>query len=526
MGSGGSGTISSAPSLSSLGLSPTPPAPASALPRICPACSGRYPADFRVCPRDATPLADAPQDADPLVGTTLGESYEIVRLIGEGGMGRVYEARHTRLPNKRFAVKMLHHELARQPEVVARFQREAEAVAAIEHANVVGVFDVNRAPDGRPYIVQELLEGEELGKLLERSGRLPVAAAVAIVRQVCRALGAAHTRGIVHRDVKPENVILLGDLPAAHVKMVDFGISKLEEGSALTKTGVVMGTPAYMAPEQARGERVDARADIYAAGAILYRAVTGRKPYEGLDPMATLSAVLSEEPPRPRTLAPGLPEALELLIQRAMAKEPAERLARIEELESGLAAFDVAPPDGTSSVGARGDDATLLAAGVATLLGAPTVEGASRQAKRARPLLVLSTLGAALLGWLMVADGVLGAVRWITDPTRGPSTGELVLSVALSLVLLVAPAVLWLRFLAKSVWPSTPRVLETGQRLRVALTASAVSYALLALGARVFELVVRRAPEALAHPGWSLSALLLCPLVAVVAWFLPRGRGG
>src|ERR1700710_1605426 len=136
-------------------------------PRVCPTCGARYPADFRVCPRDATPLTDAPDDEDPIVGQLLDGSYEVLRVIGEGGMGRVYEARHTRLHTKRFAVKLLHHELARQSEVVTRFQREAEAARVLMHPNGVGVFDANTSADGRPYIVAELLEGEELGKYLE-----------------------------------------------------------------------------------------------------------------------------------------------------------------------------------------------------------------------------------------------------------------------------------------------------------------------------------------------------------------------
>jgi len=251
-------------------------------------------------------------------------------------MGRVYEARHTRLHTKRFAVKLLHHELARQPEVVTRFQREAEAASVLTHPNVVGVYDVNTSADGRPYIVAEMLEGEELGNYLERLGKLPVVEAVHIVRQVCRALGAAHAHGIVHRDVKPENVFLAG--PSATVKVLDFGISKVAENSdGLTKTGTVMGTPDYMAPEQARGDRVDARADIYAVGAILYRALTGRKPFDGMDPMAILTAVLTQEPERPSTLEPSIPLSLELIVQRTMAKSPAERFATMEALEQALA---------------------------------------------------------------------------------------------------------------------------------------------------------------------------------------------
>jgi serine/threonine protein kinase len=307
-------------------------------PRVCPACGGRYPADFRVCPRDATPLEDAPDDEDPLLGQVLAGSYEVLRVIGEGGMGKVYEARHSRLHNKRFAVKVLHGELARQPEVVTRFQREAEAASVLTHPNVVGVFDVNVSQDGAPYIVAELLEGEEFGDYLDRVGKLPVPEAVRVVRQVCRALGAAHAQGIVHRDVKPENVFLVGQ--GGMVKVLDFGISKVGDSQGLTQTGTVMGTPDYMAPEQARGDRVDARADVYALGAILYRALTGRKPFQGLDPMAVLTAVLTEEPPRPSTIESGIPLALELIVQRAMSKNPAERYQSMDDLDRELAAFD------------------------------------------------------------------------------------------------------------------------------------------------------------------------------------------
>src|SRR5688572_2310285 len=196
---------------------PAPPASHASMPsyadgtlssRRCPTCGGRFPADFRVCPRDAVPLEDAPEGDDPLVGQVLAGSYEVTRVLGEGGMGRVYEARHRRLTGKRFAVKFLHQDLARQPEVVTRFQREAEAASGISHPNVVGVHDVNVTADGQPYIVAELLQGEELGEYLERAEKLSVSDAVRVVRQICRALAAAHETGVVHRDVKPENVFL------------------------------------------------------------------------------------------------------------------------------------------------------------------------------------------------------------------------------------------------------------------------------------------------------------------------------
>ena len=229
------------------------------MPKVCALCGGRYPEDFRVCPRDATPLESTAQTDDPFLGKVLGETYEIARLVGEGGMGRVYEARHLRLPDRRFAVKVMHPEFARQPEVVARFQREAESASSIGHPNVVDVFDVHKTPDGVPYLVGEFLEGEELGATTSSGvGKLEVPFAVGLARQVCHALAAAHARGIVHRDMKPENVFLVRRDGVPTVKVLDFGISKAGSGNThLTRTGMIMGTPSYMAPEQARGDKVD-----------------------------------------------------------------------------------------------------------------------------------------------------------------------------------------------------------------------------------------------------------------------------
>ncbi|HHH29621.1 MAG TPA: hypothetical protein ENK57_14920, partial [Polyangiaceae bacterium] len=275
------------------------------------------------------------EEEDELVGQTLNGTYVIERILGEGGMGRVYLARHTRIQRKRFAIKSLHPEYVRRPDVVKRFRREAEAAAAITSEHVVGVYDVDDDDMGRPYIVAELLEGTELGDLLEAEGRLAVPKAVRIIRQICRALTAAHDQGVVHRDMKPENVFLVGDPERPTVKVLDFGISRLDdgtEGTNLTKAGTVMGTPSYMPPEQARGARVDHRADVYAVGAILYRAVTGELPFDRDDPMATVAAVLTEEPVRPRTLSAEIPEGLEIVIQRAMAKDQDERYPTMRDL--------------------------------------------------------------------------------------------------------------------------------------------------------------------------------------------------
>ena len=497
-------------------------------PRLCPACGARYPADFRVCPRDATPLQDAPDDEDPLVGQLLDGSYEILRVIGEGGMGRVYEARHTRLHTKRFAVKLLHHEFARQPEVVTRFQREAEAASVLTHPNVVGVYDVNTSADGRPYIVAELLQGEELGSYLDRLGRLPSTEAVHIARQVCHALRAAHESGIVHRDVKPENVFLAH--PNATVKVLDFGISKVAEFSdGLTKTGTVMGTPDYMAPEQARGDRVDARADIYAVGAILYRALTGRKPFEGSDPMAILTSVLTQEPVRPSTLEPSIPLSLELIVQRTMAKVPSERFATMEALEQALLPFD-APDAHLPAVtpGVVVDPSTepqssLFEEAARTLLATPSagsvrdaLEETARSVRLARPGLVFFTGLGLFWGFVNVVVVAAALVRLVRGTDL--SAAEVTLSIVGVLATLASPAVMWIRHIRRDIWPSTPRAVEMVLRLRRVVLYSAAAYGLCAVLVQLFEGVVGRNGLGVARPGWSLFVFVIALVVGVLTW--------
>jgi len=493
--------------------------------RQCPSCGGRYPADFKVCPRDAVPLEDAVADDDVLVGQLLSGTYEILRVIGEGGMGRVYEARHTRLANKRFAIKVLHQELARQSEVVTRFQREAEAASVLTHPNVVGVFDVNTGPDGRPYIVAELLEGEQLGDHLDRRAKLTVGEAVPIVRAVCTALSLAHENGIVHRDVKPENVFLLGG--AGGVKVLDFGISKLsEQGQNLTKTGMVMGTPDYMAPEQARGDRVDARADVYAVGAILYRALTGRKPFEGLDPMATLTAALVQEPPRPSSLEPSIPIALEMVIQHAMAKDPRERFQTMKDLEQALVPFDsgggVLPVVHTESGPVDVSGRTVISQpGLVPAVGR-SHERSGEQARLARPALAFFSL----LGLLWIAASLIVAIGASIRQVRGADlnaseTALLPLGVVAGLV---TPAILWVRFLIRDVWPRTPRAVELGLRLRRTVLYSAAAYGIGSLFVQLFEAVFNRNAAGLVRPSWSLLSFFTALTVAAASWFVTRPR--
>jgi serine/threonine protein kinase len=525
--------------------SPPPPHAATVLPtsgvalnsRRCPSCGGRFPADFRVCPRDAIPLEDAPEGEDPLVGQVLAGSYEVTRVLGEGGMGRVYEARHRRLPGKRFAVKFLHPDLMRQPEVVTRFQREAEAASNITHPNVVSVHDVNVTGDGQPYIVAELLQGEELGQYLERVGRLSVPDAVRIVRQICRALGAAHATGVVHRDVKPENVFLTGDvsrLEHATVKVIDFGISKVASaGEALTKTGVVMGTPDYMAPEQARGDRVDERADVYAVGAILYRALTGKKPFEGLDPMATLTAVLVSEPARPSTLNPDVPLALELVVQHAMAKNTKDRYPTMDALEHELAAFDpdllsrpsTAPPAASGTRHASdADPKTVVSAGSRRSGVRDAMEQTQQSARVARPgLLAFTGLGFALL-ITSLAVAVGNALRALRGDGNDLSQAEAVLVFVCVCAALVTPLVLWLRHLMRDIWPSTPKSLGTMARLRGTVLYGAAAYGIATLFLQLFLVIMDRRAIGLAKPGFSLVAFLVAAVTAAATWVLSARR--
>jgi serine/threonine protein kinase len=489
--------------------------------KLCPQCAERYPADFRVCPRDATELEAAPDEEDPLLGSVLSETYELVRVIGEGGMGRVYEARHRRLASRRFAIKVLHAELARQSEVVSRFQREAEATSGLTHANVVGVIDVNRTADGRPYIVAELLEGEQLGDYLERVGRLDVSEAVHICRQVCAALMAAHERDIVHRDIKPENVFLVGPASshaARAVKVLDFGISRVGEAPGMTKTGMVMGTPAYMPPEQARGLHVDHRADIYAVGAILYQSVTGQRPFEGTDLVATLASVLADEPARPCTLNSALPPALEMTIQRAMAKNPSERHRSMLELDAELARFDAGP---IALRAALTSDAPTQP--LATRLGGAPTLAAGAAVKRARLQLVVLSVLAACFCLVGLLDSTANTIRWIRG--AGPlSATELVLICTGTLALSFAPAIAWVRHLRQRIWPSTPRAVELVARMRRLLIAVCVTYAAAQLGLRLLEAVVRGDPAGLGWPGWSVITFVGANLAGLACWAWERAR--
>jgi serine/threonine-protein kinase len=279
-------------------------------------------------------------------GQTLDGRYSISRLLGKGGMGSVYQGQHTVI-GKQVAVKFLRGEFANSEEMVKRFYREAQAAAAIGHRNIIDVMDVGVSAQGEPFLVMEYLEGESLSSMISRTGPLDLAAACGILEPVLQALAAAHEKGIVHRDLKPENVFLVKQQSGTPiVKLIDFGISKITkvgDHTRLTQTGSLLGTPAYMAPEQAKGLEVDARTDIHAVGVLLYEMLTGELPYVGDNYNTLLLAVMTEPPRPPIVVNPGFPAEAEELVLRFLAKEPegrpADAIAALAELRK-LAGFD------------------------------------------------------------------------------------------------------------------------------------------------------------------------------------------
>jgi len=288
----------------------------------------------------AAKLVELPRTAGrDRTGQILHGTYLIERRIAEGGMGSVYEVRHLRL-QQRFAMKVLEHQSARNDEAYARFRQEAEIAASLNHASIVQVFDFNTDPMGNPYMVMELVEGTTLTAFIH--GRpLSLSDVFRIIEPLCSALNAAHRAGIVHRDLKPSNVMVVrSSADVVDVKLLDFGISKMRdaEHDGMTRDNVVMGTPNYMSPEQARGlaSSVDAKTDIFALGAILYEMLTGRRAFEGSGTPELLHAIVFFEPKPLKGLRPDVPEALVAIVERCLKKDPKERFDNVRELVVAL----------------------------------------------------------------------------------------------------------------------------------------------------------------------------------------------
>jgi serine/threonine protein kinase len=300
---------------------------------VCSECGASGPSQGN-CPVDGTQLN--PIGEDLILGQTIG-AYRVARLLGIGGMGRVYKGVHPGI-GSRVAIKVLSRECSDRRDLVDRFFSEARAVNLIRHESIVNVLDLAMLPDGRPYIIMEYLDGAPLANIVEMSAHrqipLPLGGLARLCAEVLDALGAAHAKGVVHRDLKPDNIFVA---PSGRPKVLDFGIAKLTDlkGSA-TATGSLLGTPHYMAPEQAAGRPVDHRADIYAMGVILFECATGQKPFVADSLFDLLRKHVEAPPPSPRSIRPDMPPDLEHVILCALAKAPDQRFARAQAMSQAL----------------------------------------------------------------------------------------------------------------------------------------------------------------------------------------------
>ena len=298
------------------------------------------------------PVGDAspPAADDPLIGTVVSERYRIIRKVGEGGMGAVYQAEHA-LIEKRVALKILFQDLTRRPDLVARFLQEAKSASRIGQENVIDISDFGQSADGLVYIAMEFLDGQDLGKTLRAEKQLPWLRTRPILMQIAKALRAAHSHGIIHRDMKPENVYLVQrEGRADFVKVLDFGIAKVvsaddNDGPRLTQTGMIFGTPEYMSPEQAQGHPPDHRVDVYAVGCIMYHMLTGAVPFTADSFMGILTKHLLEPvvPPRKRRPELDIPAEVEAVCLRAMEKDRDKRWPDMDAFYQALGAAGGVP---------------------------------------------------------------------------------------------------------------------------------------------------------------------------------------
>jgi eukaryotic-like serine/threonine-protein kinase len=307
--------------------------------RSCPHCDLRYSDSEIFCSRDGSRLSEPDgRSTDPLIGQLVA-GYTLEERLGEGGMGIVYRAHDKE--GKKVALKILRAEYTQNQDILDRFYQEAKTVNSIHHKNIVEILDFGTLDRGSPYILMEHLSGADLAKILRESGPLTPKRAISVALEVAEALAAAHDAGVIHRDLKPDNVFLLerGDT----VKLLDFGIAKLtrkldpSEERARTRTGVIMGTPYYMSPEQASGKPVDGQTDVYALGIIFYEMLTGRVPFRSPDgPLHVLMQHINEPPTPPSELVPGLPPDIEQVVLSCLEKEKERRYPSIRALIEDL----------------------------------------------------------------------------------------------------------------------------------------------------------------------------------------------
>lgn len=301
----------------------------------CPVCEATYGDHMNVCPVDGARLQRSGAQQDPWLGRTLKGRFHVLSQLGEGGMGTVYLAEQLSIGRK-VALKVLQADCARDTEFVRRFRDEARAAASVKHRNVTIIHDYDQAEDGSLFIAMEYLEGQSLAEVIRQEGAMGVARVVRLGVQIAEGLEAAHRAGVIHRDVKPQNIMLLR--PGDEVKLLDFGIARLQEPDTpgLTRAGIRLGTPEYMAPEQIEGGVITERTDIYAFGIVLYQMLTGAGPFTAPTTQALLMKQLYEAPAPLRGIRAETPSALEQLVMQALEKKPERRQRDMGEVAEGL----------------------------------------------------------------------------------------------------------------------------------------------------------------------------------------------
>jgi serine/threonine-protein kinase len=369
------------------------------------ACSREF-TGFQVCPHDGNTLVAIPGAQDQWIGKRLADRYQIQSKLGTGGMGVVYLAWHE-LMERQVAIKMLKAAFIQDELSVKRFQQEAKAASRLKHPNVITLYDFGVTPNGQPYMVMDYLVGydadhkaESLSQIIKNLGQVPAERCIHIIAQACDALDHAHRQGVIHRDVKPANIMIVPtEADVNFVKVVDFGVAKLtplntggEESQSLTQAGEVCGSPVYMSPEQCLGQSLDARADIYSMGVVLYEALTGKLPLVGKNMVETMSKHMNEAPPSFKESRPDLYllPRIEEIVMRAMSKEPHNRQQSMSELAQDLR-FAI-PKPGQTGTSLRALDSRAM----------PKIE-AAQPAQESSP------------GWLMpaVAVGIVGGAALI-----------------------------------------------------------------------------------------------------------------
>ncbi|HEX4684707.1 MAG TPA: serine/threonine-protein kinase [Gemmatimonadaceae bacterium] len=407
--------------------------------KVCPQCGTEYPANARFCETDGTALRAA-SDSTDLVGSIIADRYHVLRKLGEGGMGEVYLAEHVKMGRKS-ALKVMHPAMKANVDAISRFNREAANASRIAHANVAAVYDFGETPDGIIYLAMELVDGPPLTTIIEQQGALPPTRAAEIVRQTAEALAVAHDMGIVHRDLKPDNIMIARNRDGSDcVKVVDFGIAKAAGNDAqkVTKTGLVVGTPDYMSPEQLAGDKLDGRSDIYALALVAFNMLTGKLPFPSDSAQEAMIMRLTDKPKRladmrPETRWPAdvqavMDKGLErdvnaryqnaiefgMALYNAVARMPETQAMQIGTQELSVPATRVAPGAGVApDVG--------TAAAPTRQVSAPAVTQAAAKSRLSNKVGAVVTAVAVVIAVGIAAVKLAGNGRVGTAPTTAPA---------------------------------------------------------------------------------------------------------